>query len=734
MLSHEDRAAYEEESAVFIAEKYPEIPHVGIQEILTNTTENETTFYLGPSPDRPFYYPAHFVEPMEDVGIMLDFDLNSTFGFSTFLKSATETREPTVSPPFRLPEGTGPEMDHNMLMLFHPGISLESEGFDKETPPNFAAVAIGMDMLMDRMLSRLNYDTVAIYLYDHRERPEDDEVFLIAVDISKNPSDSGYYLPEISAQNLLANIDVLYEEVHLPISSTNWHMVVVALDGEYKVDSLSVVLAGVFMLVACICIAFWVLWDSERGRKIQMISQKAEAEKASVKLQSARDRARAEQELNDYIAHEIRNPLAAAMLACSFVKTSVHETEPLRDRESRDSVREDVGIIDSSLTFMNDLLRSMLDMHKAASMKMDISLAPADMKRDILEPVAAMLYHRDSNFEVQVDCPESLILSTDKLRLKQIVLNLGRNSTKFVERGFIRLSASVVDDRIRIMIDDSGPGIPEEKQANIFNKFQDSLDVLEQGTGMGLCLCKNLTELLGGQIWLDESYDAGLFECPGTRFVIDTNTSPMSMEECQDYLLTSAHEYSETMDSLEQSLREQGHVVASRKTEPSEKRELPVQLSVLFVDDDMVLRKLFSRSVKKITSTWDISEAANGEAALQLTKTNNFDLIFLDQYMSSAEKTLLGTETARALRSQGVKARICGLSANDMERNFLASGADFFLQKPFPCKPDELRRELIRIVLTPSAGDTVSSATTPLFEEDESDSSGQESIHVLQSL
>ena len=80
-----------------------------------------------------------------------------------------------------------------------------------------------------------------------------------------------------------------------------------------------------------------------------------------------------------------------------------------------------------------------------------------------------------------------------------------------------------------------------------------------------------------------------------------------------------------------------------------------------------------------------------------MVETNLFDLIFVDQYMASAEKQLLGTETVRALRSGGVKSIICGLSANDMERPFLAAGADCFCIKPFPCKKDELIDELLRI-------------------------------------
>ena len=66
--------------------------------------------------------------------------------------------------------------------------------------------------------------------------------------------------------------------------------------------------------------------------------------------------------------------------------------------------------------------------------------------------------------------------------------------------------------------------------------------------------------------------------------------------------------------------------------------------------------------------------------------------------MASIEKSLLGTETAQAMRSKGVKSIICGLSANDIKDSFISSGADDFLLKPMPCKPDALREALLKIL------------------------------------
>jgi response regulator of citrate/malate metabolism len=76
---------------------------------------------------------------------------------------------------------------------------------------------------------------------------------------------------------------------------------------------------------------------------------------------------------------------------------------------------------------------------------------------------------------------------------------------------------------------------------------------------------------------------------------------------------------------------------------------LPEDLSVLFVDDDMMLRKLFSRSIRKLMPSWNIQEAGNGETSFKMVDVEKFDLIFMNQYMASANKQLLGTETVRAL-------------------------------------------------------------------------------------
>lgn len=424
-------------------------------------------------------------------------------------------------------------------------------------------------------------------------------------------------------------------------------------------------------------------------------------------MRHARESTRRERELNDFIAHEVRNPLSAALSASCFVMAEVQGPQPLKTPESQTSVREDMDIVTSSLHFINDLLRNMLDMHRVNSNQLQLEMKHTDMKRDILDPVAAMLYSRGSGFEVIVECePDVLIFMADKLRLKQIILNLGRNSSKFVEKGFVRLRA--VADRtghdeegegmagnVMIYIEDSGPGIPLEKRGKLFHKFQESLDSLNQGTGIGLAVCRRLIDLMGGDIVLDESHDSGIPGCPGARFVVHLNNTVVSFVDDNDdeFISSENHEGDKRID--------ESNNVQSKDDDQSQSLNgvsLPDNLSVLFVDDDLLLRRLFRRSVQKIMPRWDVDEASSGEAAISMAVARHYDIIFVDQYMSSASKQLTGTETVRALRSRGVdRPRLCGLSANDVESQFLDAGADAFMIKPFPCGTDALTEELVRI-------------------------------------
>ena len=206
-----------------------------------------------------------------------------------------------------------------------------------------------------------------------------------------------------------------------------WTIVVTADNADYPLRQTSFIgLSAFFIVAVCCCLALWIWTSQKRARKVVALRARSAAEKTDIVIRSARQAARNERELNDYVAHEIRNPLSACLSACSFVSTAVSGAEPLRTEEELTSVREDVAIMEHSLQFMNDLLRNMLDIHRASSKQLALQLAPLDVLHDVLEPTASMLYARSSMFKVHVDCPDNLTIMADKLRLKQVVLNLGR--------------------------------------------------------------------------------------------------------------------------------------------------------------------------------------------------------------------------------------------------------------------------------------------------------------------
>lgn len=170
---------------------------------------------------------------------------------------------------------------------------------------------------------------------------------------------------------------------------------------------------------------------------------------------------------------------------------------------------------------------------------------------------------------------------------------------------------------------------------------------------------------MGGDIHLDETYDSGIDGYPGACFVISLNVltvhvedslinhPPEMMEEVKMHQNPSQFNDESTIDTSS-SLRipenenpKQSHerpsvalptnsdsssaaepiTAPTTPTEDALEPKLPEKLSVLFVDDDMMIRKLFIRSLKRVVPEWDCQQASSGELGLQMAKEKNFDLV-----------------------------------------------------------------------------------------------------------
>jgi signal transduction histidine kinase len=232
------------------------------------------------------------------------------------------------------------------------------------------------------------------------------------------------------------------------VSDQTWLIVIVTIEeGTYKTNLAFVILAGILLFVLCVSLDLFLYGNILRLHKLQELKAQTQTDRAMLVLENARQSARAERELNDFLEHEVRNPLSAAMSACSFVAAAVERESNgtiIITAEERQSVKDDLEIMDESLTFINDLLQSMLDMHWASSKQLQLQLHPTHLMNNVLRPVDSMLHRRGANYQVLLECnPDHLVLLADPLCLKQILLNLARNLAKFVEQGFIRLTASI---------------------------------------------------------------------------------------------------------------------------------------------------------------------------------------------------------------------------------------------------------------------------------------------------
>jgi signal transduction histidine kinase len=100
----------------------------------------------------------------------------------------------------------------------------------------------------------------------------------------------------------------------------------------------------------------------------------------------------------------------------------------------------------------------------------------------------------------------------DEQRLTQVLLNLVGNAIKFTDTGEVRVRASSANGHFEVSVTDTGPGIPEEHQARIFEHFHQvdsSLTKAKGGTGLGLAIAKEIVEMHGGRIWVESTLGKG---------------------------------------------------------------------------------------------------------------------------------------------------------------------------------------------------------------------------------
>jgi signal transduction histidine kinase/CHASE1-domain containing sensor protein len=491
-ITDDERDDAEAEARAYYAQYYP---HIHYQGFTGFNWENSTQ--VEPRNRAPFYFPIHYMEPIIGNEPAIDLDYYASGSRQRTVTFCMEHGKPALTDRLRLVQETA-KASYGVV-LFHPGVNVTSS--NETWPRDLASIVIRIPDLLLRSAENQHQASI-IYLYDKSDS-HGIPLFLGAAQVEpplgprRKSSATLTPLPEIPLQEAMTGT---YRTYNINAANKIWIVIVQRADGTFDPHPVFVILGGVIIFVATVCLAIWVYSNTIRMKNFQEERAKAKAEKAAFILESAQLAAHRERELNDFIAHEVRNPVAAAMAACSFVKAAIHKDPPFPTYESLETAREDIGTIDNALLFVNDLLRDMLDMHRATNHQLIIKLTPTDILHDVLEPVDGMLYQREGHMRVSVECPKNLVVMSDRLRLKQVILNLGRNSAKFVGDGFLKLRARVDDNgMVQLRVEDSGPGIPVHKRSQLFNKYQESLDMLNQGTvrtHANLSLCGPIQNVL----------------------------------------------------------------------------------------------------------------------------------------------------------------------------------------------------------------------------------------------
>ena len=207
------------------------------------------------------------------------------------------------------------------------------------------------------------------------------------------------------------------------------------------------------------------------------------------------------------MSHELRTPLNSII---GFSRVMLKGIDgPLTEMQETD-----LTSIYNSGQHLLSLINSVLDMSKIEAGKMDLSFEAVDLHpilKTAISTTTALI--KDSPIELHTDIPDSLpAVRADAQRVRQILINLLSNAAKFTEEGTIRLQAEAGSEFVTISVHDTGIGISEEAQQQLFVPFQQvdpSATRRAGGTGLGLAICRRFVQLHGGDIWLESEPGAG---------------------------------------------------------------------------------------------------------------------------------------------------------------------------------------------------------------------------------
>jgi signal transduction histidine kinase/ActR/RegA family two-component response regulator len=383
------------------------------------------------------------------------------------------------------------------------------------------------------------------------------------------------------------------------------------------------------------------------NRMIQAIAQAQQELKQA--QQEAEQASAAKSQFLANMSHEIRTPLTVVLGYADLVAD-----DNISERERRHYIE----IIQNHGEQLVGVINDILDLAKIEAGRMSLNHETVNIRsltHEITDMMKLGADRKNIELNAQVDPLVPAFLQSDALRLKQILINLVSNAIKFTFEGSVSIHVRVADShaepQLLIEVVDTGIGMDAATMENLFDAFHQADNSSTRrfgGTGLGLTIAKQLSELLGGTLSVDSTLHAG------SRFQVSL---PLVVP-AEDVVVS---------DNTAVRRIHQLHVVAGTRA--------------LIVDDNAVIRLLVRKLLARIG--FDVEESTDGAEACQriLGSSAVFDLIIMDMHMPEMD----GIQATRCLRAANVTTPIIGLTANVMDadrQRLLDAGCNDFLSKP----------------------------------------------------